>query len=288
MYRIGVIGKGFVGSAVAHGFSQGVGYDAEVKIYDKDPSKSHNSLEEVVNSSDFIFISVPTPSNVDGSISLNILESCLEDIHKVLETNSEVIFLIRSTVIPGTTRNLQEKYPSMNLVFNPEFLTERSAHFDFISQTRFIIGGNIEHVNKVSELYRHRFGQTISVVETDFESAELTKYVCNTFFATKVSFLNEMRLLSEKVNANWEDVIEGFLRDGRVGNSHSQVPGPDGKFGFGGSCFPKDVQALIKFGDELSIELAVIKGAWKTNLLVRPEKDWENLKGRAIVDTTED
>ena len=139
MYRIGVIGKGFVGSAVAHGFSQGVGYDAEVKIYDKDPSKSHNSLEEVVNSSDFIFISVPTPSNVDGSISLNILESCLEDIHKVLETNSEVIFLIRSTVIPGTTRNLQEKYPSMNLVFNPEFLTERSAHFDFISQTRFII-----------------------------------------------------------------------------------------------------------------------------------------------------
>ena len=97
-----------------------------------------------------------------------------------------------------------------------------------------------------------------------------------------------MRLLSEKVNANWEDVIEGFLRDGRVGNSHSQVPGPDGKFGFGGSCFPKDVQALIKFGDELSIELAVIKGAWKTNLLVRPEKDWENLKGRAIVDTTED
>ena len=288
MYRIGVIGKGFVGSAVAHGFSQGVGYDAEVKIYDKDPSRSQNSLEEVVNSSDFVFISVPTPSNVDGSISLNILEGCLEDIHKVLETNSEAIFLIRSTVIPGTTRNLQEKHPYMNIVFNPEFLTERSAHFDFISQTRFIIGGNIEHVNKVSELYRHRFGQTISVVETDFESAELIKYVCNTFFATKVSFLNEMRLLSEKVNANWEDVIEGFLRDGRVGNSHSQVPGPDGKYGFGGSCFPKDVQALIKFGDELSIELAVIKGAWKTNLLVRPEKDWENLKGRAIVDTTED
>lgn len=288
MYRIGVIGKGFVGSAVAHGFSQGVGYDAEVKIYDKDPSKSHNSLEEVVNSSDFVFISVPTPSNVDGSISLNILESCLKDIYKALETNCEAIFLIRSTVIPGTTRNLQEKYPSMNLVFNPEFLTERSAHFDFISQTRFILGGDIEHVNRVSELYRHRFGQTISVVETDFESAELTKYVCNTFFATKVSFLNEMRLLSEKVNANWEDVIEGFLRDGRVGNSHSQVPGPDGKYGFGGSCFPKDVQALIKLGDELSIELAVIKGAWKTNLLVRPEKDWENLKGRAVVDTTED
>ena len=288
MYRIGVIGKGFVGSAVAHGFSEGVGYDAEVKIYDKDPSKSQNTIEEVVNSSDFIFISVPTPSNKDGSISLNILEGCLKDINEVLEKNSQAIFLVRSTVVPGTTRLLQEKYPTMNIVFNPEFLTERSAHFDFISQTRFIIGGKIQHVNKVTELYRHRFGQTISVVETDFESAELTKYVCNTFFATKVSFLNEMRLLSEKVNANWEDVIEGFLRDGRVGNSHSQVPGPDGKYGFGGSCFPKDIQALIKFGDDLSVDLAVIKGAWKTNLLVRPEKDWEDLKGRAVVDKTED
>ena len=290
MYRIGIIGRGFVGSAVAHGFSQGVGYDAEIKIYDKDPSKSQNTLEEVVTSSDFVFISVPTPSDKDGSISLKILEECLQSIYVTAEEASayDAIFLVRSTVVPGTTRNLQNKYPNIKIVFNPEFLTERSAHFDFISQTRFIVGGDPRITKKVSELYKHRFGKTISIIETDFESAELTKYVCNAFFATKVSFLNEMRLLADKVNANWDDVIEGFMRDGRIGHSHSQVPGPDGKFGFGGSCFPKDVQALIKFAEEQSIDLSVLKGTWKTNLLVRPEKDWENLLGRAVLDSEED
>ena len=132
-----------------------------------------------------------------------------------------------------------------------------------------------------------RFGNTISVIETNFESAELIKYVCNTFFATKVSFLNEMKLLSDKVGADWDTIIEGFVRDGRVGHSHTQVPGPDGKKGFGGSCLPKDIQALINFGDSLSINLNVLKGAWKTNLKVRPEKDWEELLGRAVINEEE-
>ena len=97
-------------------------------------------------------------------------------------------------------------------------------------------------------------------------------------------FLNEMRLVSDSVGANWQDqVVEGFLRDGRIGNSHSQVPGPDGKFGFGGSCFPKDIQAMINFGDSKNIDLSTLKGAWKTNLNVRPEKDWEKLVGRAVL-----
>jgi len=290
MYKIGIVGRGFVGSAVAHGFSQSVGYDADIMIYDKDPFKCQHTLEEVVTSSDFVFISVPTPSNKDGSISLKILEECLQSIYEIAQKAKvfDVIFLVRSTVVPGTTRTLQKKYPDIKIVFNPEFLTERSAHFDFISQTRFILGGDPRDVEKVAELYKHRFGKAISIIETDFESAELTKYVCNTFFATKVSFLNEMRLVAEKVNANWDDVIEGFLIDGRIGHSHSQVPGPDGKLGFGGSCFPKDVQALIKFAEEQSLDLSVLKGTWKTNLLVRPEKDWEDLHGRAVVDSDED
>ena len=91
-----------------------------------------------------------------------------------------------------------------------------------------------------------------------------------------------MYMLSNKIDANWEDAINGFILDSRIGHSHLQVPGPDGKLGFGGSCFPKDIQALITFGDELGIDMNVLKGAWKTNLTVRPEKDWENLKGRAV------
>ena len=285
MKKIGIIGKGFVGSAVAHGFSEATGYQAEIKIFDKNPLKSTHSLEELVNSSEIVFISVPTPSNKDGSINLDILSGCLSEINHMATQldNFNAVYLIRSTVVPGTTRMMQEEFPKLKLVFNPEFLTERSANFDFISQSRFILGGADENIKVVSDLYRDRFGDSVSIIITDYESAELTKYVCNTFFATKVSFLNEMYVLSEKVDANWDDVLEGFLRDGRVGNSHSQVPGPDGKLGFGGSCFPKDVQALIQFAESLDVDLSVVKGAWKTNIKVRPERDWEKLVGRAVV-----
>ncbi len=289
MYNIGIIGRGFVGSAVAHGFSEGVGYNAIIRIYDKDPSKSLNSLEDVVNKSDFIFVSVPTPSNEDGTINIEILNSCISEINEIhsKKKHSNPIVLIRSTILPGTSLKIQNIFPDMRIVFNPEFLTERSANFDFISQTRFVLGGDEKNVAEVSKLYRDRFGSSIAIIETDFQSAELIKYVCNTYFATKVSFLNEMKRISDKVDANWDDVIEGFLRDGRIGSSHSQVPGPDGKFGFGGSCFPKDIQAMISFSKEIGVYTNVLSGAWQTNLEVRPEKDWESLKGRAVVDKEE-
>ena len=161
-------------------------------------------------------------------------------------------------------------------------MTERSASFDFINQTRVILGGEKDHTTRVSRLYKDRFGEYLPVLETNFETAELIKYMNNLFFATKVSFLNEMKLLSDKVGVNWSDAVEGFILDGRIGHSHIAVPGPDGKFGFGGSCFPKDIQALIDFGDKNGIQMNVLKGAWETNLKVRPEKDWEKLKGRSV------
>ena len=279
--NIGIIGRGFVGSAVQHGFSPNVGCDAEVRVYDKDPTKSLNSIDETVNFSDFVFISVPTPTKKNGNIDLTILESVINDISNVSK-NNDTIFLIRSTIIPGTTRSLQLKFPNLKLVFNPEFLTERSANFDFINQSRYIFGGDKKNTEKTAELFKWRFGKAISVLETDYESAELIKYMANTFFATKISFLNDMKLLSDKCNANWDDVIDGFVQDGRIGHSHLNVPGWDGKYGFGGSCFPKDIQAIIAFGDSLGLDMTVLKGAWETNLKVRPERDWENLKGRAI------
>ena len=190
MYNIGIIGRGFVGSAVAHGFSEGVGYNAIIRIYDKDPSKSLNSLEDVVNKSDFIFVSVPTPSNEDGTINIEILNSCISEINEIhsKKKHSNPIVLIRSTILPGTSLKIQNIFPDMRIVFNPEFLTERSANFDFISQTRFVLGGDEKNVTEVSKLYRDRFGSSISIIETDFQSAELIKYVCNTYFATKSLF----------------------------------------------------------------------------------------------------
>ena len=280
--KIGIVGNGFVGSSVAFGFSPQTGCDAEVKIYDKDESKSLNSLFDVVNKSDYIFVSVPTPSNPDGSINLDIVYDIFNEMNK-LNNRTDNVFLLRSTVTPGTTKKLQIAFHNLNIVFNPEFLTERSANFDFINQSRFIIGGDDRDCDKVEKLFKWRFGSTTSVIKTNYETAELIKYMNNCFFATKISFLNEMRQIADKCGANWEDAVEGFIRDGRIGYTHLSVPGPDGKFGFGGSCFPKDIQAMINFAESLSVEPFVLLGAWDKNLDVRSEQDWKQLKGRAVV-----
>ena len=281
MKKIGIIGRGFVGSAVEFGFSAQTGCDAQIKVYDKDPAKSIHTLEDTVNKSDFIFLSVPTPSNEDGSMHLGILESVLQDI-QVVNKRKDNIILIRSTIIPGTTTKLCKKYKKLNIVFNPEFLTERSAKFDFINQSRFILGGRKRNTARVADLYRWRFGDSVPCIETNFETAEMIKYMNNCFFATKVSFMNEMKLIADKSNVDWDLAVDGFVRDGRIGHSHLAVPGPDCKRGFGGSCFPKDIQAMINFGKNLDVDMNTLLGAWATNLQVRPEKDWENLKGRAV------
>ena len=284
--KIGVVGNGFVGGAVRYGFSPNVGVDAEVRTYDKNLNKSTHTLEETINESDFVFLSVPTPSNKDGSINIDILDSVLNDINNISKRQNTI--LIRSTVTPGTTRKLQTKYHQLNLLFNPEFLTERSANFDFINQSRFIIGSSEKTSSKLCsesfiDLIRDRFGDCVSVLHTNYETAEMIKYMSNCFFATKVSFMNEMYQISKKSNVNWDEAVDGFVSDGRIGHSHLDVPGPDGKFGFGGSCFPKDIQAMINYGNTLDIDMNVLSSVWDKNLEVRPEKDWEKLKGRAVV-----
>lgn len=272
--NIGIVGRGFVGSAVEFGFSRQTGCNAKVLIYDKDKTKSLNSLEQTVNESDFIFVSVPTPSKGEGEIDLSFLHEAIGEINDAKSRRIDNIILIRSTVVPGTCKDLQSYYPDLNIVFNPEFFTERSAKFDFINQARFIMGGSPVHTRRVANLFKLRFGDTIPCINTTFSTAELIKYMCNCFFATKISFLNEMKLLANNLSLDidWDSAVEGFIRDGRIGHSHINVPGHDGKYGFGGACFPKDIQALIKFGEYNNIEMNTLKGAWKTNLEVRNEK----------------
>ena len=282
MYKIGIVGRGFVGAAVEYGFSAQTGCDAEIKVYDKEETKSTHTLEKTMTS-DFIFVSVPTPANTDGSINLDIIYECFEEMNRVNKSKTNVI-LLRSTVTPGTTRKLKNKFRNLNIVFNPEFLTERSAKFDFINQARVILGGKKTDTDKVEDMYKWRFGNSLPVVKTNYETAELIKYMCNCYFATKVSFLNEMYHIADACGVDWDTAVDGFVRDGRIGHSHLSVPGPDGKFGFGGSCFPKDLRAIIHLSKQLGISPNVMRGAWETNLDVRPERDWEKLKGRAVVE----
>ncbi len=273
--KIGVIGNGFVGNSIAFGFSP----THEIRIHDKDPKRNLNTIEEVLEC-DFVFVAVPTPMNEDGSISLKIVEKALQEISEKNSKNN--IIILKSTMIPGSSGILQNKYNKLNIIFNPEFLTERTAKLDFLTQARIILGGNPKFTNEVKKLFEERFMHCY-VIETNPTTAEMIKYMNNVFFASKVSIMNEFKLMCKEVGANWDIALKGFAADQRIGDSHLNVPGPDGKMGFGGSCFPKDINAFISYANELGIEIPTIKGAWETNLNVRPERDWEKLEGRAVV-----
>jgi len=273
--KIGIIGNGFVGSAIMHGF---ILHLDDIMIYDKDPKRSTHSMKELVSNSDVIFVCVPTPMFESGECDLSIVESVTEELSQYDCIGRKVI-VIKSTVVPGTTESLAEKYPSMNFVFNPEFLTERKARLDFINTSRIVLGSNKELANDVVEkLYRLRFPYT-KVIKTNFGTAQLIKYMCNCFFATKVSFMNEMHQVCDAIGGNWDQALEGFITDGRIGNSHIDVPGHDGDFGFGGKCFPKDLNAMIKKAEALGVSPDVMKGAWEKNKQVRKDLDWYDIPG---------
>tara|TARA_B100000886_G_scaffold329263_1_gene278456 strand:+ start:80 stop:928 length:849 start_codon:yes stop_codon:yes gene_type:complete len=268
--KVGVIGNGFVGEAISFAFSS----IAEMYIFDIDPSKSLNDIKSVHNC-DFVFVCVPTPMYEDGSQDLSYVKSSFE------KATEKPVYVLKSTVLPGTTEMLSKKYPNFKIIFSPEFLTERTAKLDMLTQSRIILGGEFSLTEKTKTLFNQRF-KIKNIIQTDSKTAELIKYMNNTFFATKVSIMNEFKLLCDKIGADWEDALRGFVSDGRIGDSHLNVPGHDGNLGYGGTCFPKDVNALLSFSKKLNIELNTIAGGWSTNLNVRPEKDWEKKKGRSV------
>ena len=269
-FKVGVIGNGFVGEAISFAFSS----VADMYVFDTDPSRCLNDIESV-HQCDFVFVCVPTPMYEDGSQDLSYVESAFEN------ASNKPIYILKSTVLPGTTEKLSKKNSNINIVFSPEFLTERTAKLDMLTQSRIILGGELTLTDKVKTLINQRF-KIKNIIQTDSKTAELTKYMNNTFFATKVSIMNEFKLVCDKIEANWEVALKGFVSDGRIGDSHLNVPGHDGKLGYGGTCFPKDVNALLSFSKKHDLELNTIKGGWETNLKVRQEKDWEENEGRSV------
>jgi|TARA_R110002074_G_scaffold374944_1_gene551406 UDPglucose 6-dehydrogenase len=273
--KIGIIGNGFVGSAILHGFLL---HAEDILIYDKDPKRSTHELEALVKNSKVIFICVPTPMFESGECDLSIVRNVTKELSKYREISEKVI-VIKSTVVPGTVEDLASDYPNMNFVFNPEFLTERKARLDFINTSRIVLGSNKSFaIDIVENLYRVRFPHT-KIIKTDFGTAQLIKYMANCFFATKVSFMNEMYQVCDAIGGDWSTALEGFISDGRIGNSHIDVPGHDGDFGYGGKCFPKDINAMIKRTEELGINPRVMKASWEKNKEVRKDLDWFDIPG---------
>jgi len=287
--NVGIIGQGFVGSAVMTELSK----TFTVFAYDKDSSKSiitngfvdkkNIDIKMLVENCEVIFVCVPTPMFEDGECDLRIVESVIEDIAKEAEfQNRKVITIIKSTVPPGTTERLNGLSHNVGVTFSPEFLTEANAIKDFENQTRVVLGIDyLEYVEPVREIFEKGLPNAELIIINSKE-AEMTKYTTNLFLATKVSFFNDIYSLCEKLDINYNDVIEATLHDPRIGKSHYNVPGPDGDRGFGGHCFPKDINAILHIAQKMGLGLPTITGAQVTNMIVRKDKDWEAMEGRAV------
>jgi UDPglucose 6-dehydrogenase len=316
---IAVIGQGFVGGSLTTVFSERgesvYVYDKAGKValggmnsfYRKSTSETiyPSSIAEFISScegtsgfSGIYFVCVPTPMYDDGSPDISIVEDVLEilSITPYLSDYSDRIAVIKSTVPPGSTERWNKMFndSGLHVVFNPEFLTEANAINDMREQNRIVLGGPRPYINTVRNIFMRAFPK-IPIIKTSSTTAEMVKYVTNCMLAVKVSFANEVSQICEALDADgfnidYDKVVEYAKVDRRLGETHWSVPGPvpthDGRYvrGFGGHCFPKDINAMICVARQYDINPKVMQAAWDKNLEVRgpDDRDWEKQIGRAV------
>jgi len=278
---IGIIGQGFVGSSVKKGLENYYNIETYDLISEKSTAKS---TKDLIWRSDVVFVCLPTPMRKDGSCDTRIIEDVLREINDYLiEIKQNKLVITKSTVPPKTHDLWSSEYRNLDLVFNPEFLTEANAAEDFKNQNRIILGGHPSDCEKAKEIFEKVF-PSVNYFCTTFITSELIKYFINCFLASKVSFANEFYQICCSLGADYSRVVSGALLDKRIGTSHLSVPGPDGDFGFGGHCFPKDLNAMICTAEKLDINPTILKATKHKNSEVRNNKDWEAMKGRAVSD----
>lgn len=282
MSVIGIIGYGFVGKAVAYGFAE---YDRqngrspkhEVLIYDK--YKPQNELSEVLEKSEFIFVCLPTPFHEDQlRIDLSICDETIAQICPQIANKGKLVIL-KSTIVPGTTRRYSKQYPNVPFSFNPEFLTEANYLQDFVKSERVVIGADNDWVaQRLIDLYRSCFPQT-PILKMSLSAAEVVKYQCNVLLAAKVAVSNIFYDICQSEDVSYEEVKRAVALDSRIGGSHMDVTT---ERGFGGKCFPKDLGAIIGRCKELSIDCKLLEEVHAYNLRIRKVRDWQEIAGASV------
>lgn len=259
--KLGVIGAGFVGGSVINGF------DRNVDKFVVDTAKNKNTITDLIKFDPSItFVCVPTPEAVGGSgdVDVSIVRQVLSDLY---DRNYKGIVVIKSTITPKHLTKMKKDFP-VKLVYNPEFLTEANAHEDFKNPHMQVLGGKWRDCELVEKAYvKHSSVKICPTFKTDLITASLLKYTINSFLATKVAFFNELYELfdNSQTHSTWDQFTDMLKCDPRIGNSHLKVPGPDGSFGFGGHCFPKDTQALLHYSKKQGCDLKILAEAVKDN-----------------------
>jgi len=277
--KVGIIGVGFVGGATAKVLENA----HELYLYDKykEPYNAKKNLEELAKNSECAFICVPTPMQKNKSIDYtNIHNSIIDLLDAALKFQREpkdILAIIRSTAVSGTTDNLSEKYP-FRFAFNPEFLRENHAVEDMGKTDKIIIGTESgEDAQKVMDIYKPIFPDAKYIVYNRKE-AEMCKYGNNFVLAAQVAMYNELKKICDAVGVDYNKIKDVILLDPRAGRN-ADVPGPDGDYGFGGKCLPKDLNALDHLAAENGYEAHLLREIWRTNLKVRKSQDWLDIPG---------
>lgn len=246
--KIGVIGYGMVGKSIVKAFRE-----LEHTVLVHDINYDLNSFEEVTSTSELIFVCVPTPPDSEGSCDISIVEGV---IGKINDSSYKGVVAIKSTVVPGTTNRLQEKYPDLEICHVPEFLREKYGYEDFTEKhNNLVIGTNNKSVSDiVVEAHRH-YPKNYTIV-TPIE-AELIKYFSNTFKAYKALFACSFGTLCDNLGADYDRVLTGYLNE-NVGEGRYLKYSTEFK-GYGGACLPKDVNALANFIESLNLPVETFK-----------------------------
>ena len=258
MESISIVGMGTVGSAISNSFSKN-----EIKHYCYDKYKGIGRADNILVSN-LIIACLPTP-NIEGAM-YDLSE--LYDLMQFLEENfysGEVC--LKSTLVPGTVKNLDSKF-SFKIYHSPEFLSEKTAYEDFHNQDHIVIG--TKYLNTIYEkICRDKYSNNISIVGPS--ESEAMKIFCNSFYAIKVMIFNEFYDICKNKNLEFSIIKEIMLKNNWINHMHTDVPGPDGKFGFGGMCFPKDLSSLTEFADRSNSLNKIMKSALAENKIVRGE-----------------
>ena len=259
--KLGIVGHGFVGKAVDEGFGRNVEKFVVDPIY-------KTSIDDLVKfKPDFIFVCLPTPMLKNGDQDTSILLEVFSDLNNKAKSIPKIL---KSTILPNTLLDIFKV--SDNVLYNPEFLREKHANEDFKNSPFVILAGENDLSLAVEELYKNNSScKTKNFIHIDPVSASLIKYTLNSFLATKVIFFNQIKKIFDASSAeiNWIEFIEIQSNDGRIGSSHMEVPGHDGKKGFGGACFTKDTAALLKYSEEVGEHFSLLGSVININNSIR-------------------
>ena len=265
---IGIIGYGVVGSAIDHYFSTN---NIPVYIYDKFKSPWKKTFSNLLKT-DLIFVSIP--SNYDDDLQNFDLSNFYEILEILNNNNYNKAILFKSTLLPGTCEKFNIDYPKLNIIYNPEFLSEKTAVKDYANPKQIILGCTPFLNHKIRDSVGIFFNKIFFGVDIEIVSsteAECTKIFLNSFYSVKVQFFNELYSLTDKIGVNYNSVIPLMLGQGWIDPQHTRVPGPDGYYSYGGKCLPKDSRSLLALMKRYNTYHKILKSTIEENKIIRPE-----------------